>query len=193
MTIGPRLFGYTEADLEVAAIFEPPPAADCTNENDEYGDWISRLEDRAAGIQFMTREHVTDQSADPLLLGLERLRLQRNEIEQQMILLVAYMRENIKPRPYTLQQIADAAGLSVSGTRTFYDDEDVQILDKRIGYAKKTIADEHIRRGTTPGKPSVPLDTTANPGLALAQDGTLARVQRHPDTAAAHPDPSDQT
>ena len=144
------MFGYTDSDVDLAAILEPPPRPDSTNEHGEYDAWIKDLEDRAAGIQFLTHEH----GADPLLQALEHLRRRRNEIEQQMILLVAYMREKVKPRPYTLQQIADAAGLSVSGTRTFYDAGDVEMLEKRIAYAKQLLSQDHLRRGSKPGKPA---------------------------------------
>lgn len=128
-------YGYTAPDVELAAILEPPPPPDCTNENGEYDAWITALEGRAAAIQFLAEEGV-----DPLLHTLEHLRRRRNEIEQQMILLVAYMREKVKPRPYTLQQIADAAGLSISGTRTFYDSEDVQIIEARIASARNVLS-----------------------------------------------------
>jgi hypothetical protein len=148
-----RLFGYTDSDVDLAAILEPPPPRDCTNEHGEYDAWIEQLEDHAASAQLLAGEH----DVDPLLQALEHLRRRRNEIEQQMILLVAYMREKVKPRPYTLQQIADAAGLSVSGTRTFYDADDVQTVEERIAYAKQALIEEHTRRGTEPGRPAAGL------------------------------------
>jgi hypothetical protein len=138
MSFASHLFGYTDSDVDLAAILEPPPPPDCTNEHGEYDAWIRELEDRAAGIQLVTQED----GVDPLLHALENLRRRRNEIEQQMILLVAYMREKVKPRPYTLQQIADAAGLSISGTRTFYDADDVELLEKRIAFARQVLSDQ---------------------------------------------------
>lgn len=179
MTFGSRLLGYTEADLEVAAILEPAPADDCDDGATEYEDWVNRLEERATSVQVMTRSYAAGEGGDPLLLSLERLRRQRNEIEQQMILLAAYMRESIKPRPYTLQRIADAAGLSVSGVRTFYSDEDVQILAERIRTAKQIVADDHGRRGTVPGKPSILIAAEDNPNVAVAQDGTIVPIAHH--------------
>lgn len=187
MSMGTRLFGYTEADMDVAAILEPPPASSGgAVEQEEYEDWIDRLEERTAAVQFMTREHVTDEGDDPLLAGLEGLRRRRNEIEQQMILLVAYMREKVRPRPYTLQQIADAAGLSVSGTRTFYDADDVHGLGERIERAKQAVAEAHARSGTMPGKPTLPVDAErTDPSEATEADGTLTRARLHPDKGDA--------
>lgn len=180
MSTGPRLFGYTPADLELAAILVPPPPPECKNENGEYEHWLDKLERAAAYYQSQAHECSNAGGGDPLPDALNRLRRERNEIEQQMILLVAYMREKIKPRPYTLQQVADAAGLSVSGTRTFYDAEDIETLNARIAYAKEQLAVDHAARGTTPGEPSIPLDPESNPHLTLKPDGTVAPVWLRP-------------
>ena len=146
MSFASHLFGYTDSDVDLAAILEPPPPPDCTNEHGEYDAWIKELEDRAAGIQILTQEH----GADPLLQTLEHLRRRRNEIEQQMTLLVAYLREKVKPRPYTLQQIADVAGFSVSGTRTFYDADDVEMLERRIAFARQVLSERVTQRPRLP-------------------------------------------
>lgn len=183
--LGSLLFGYTSHDLELAAIFVPPPE-DETNEHGEYEDWFENLEERATVQQFWAQQHVNSGAEDPLLASLDGLRRHRNEIEQQMILLVAYMRERIKPRPYTLQQIADAVGLSVSGTRTFYAAEDLEALDRRIAYAKQFIANHHASRGTAPGRPSIPvLPPEAEATYTQSEDGTLARVTLHGDRGGA--------
>ncbi|GAB4974549.1 MULTISPECIES: hypothetical protein [Mycobacterium] len=154
-------YGSTESDVDLAAILEPPPPPDCTNEHGEYDAWITELEGRAASIQFLAQED----GADPLLHALEHLRRRRNEIEQQMTLLVAYMREKVKPRPYTLQQIADAAGLSISGTRTFYDTDDVHMLEERIAFARRILSDHHGTRVAGPPQLAAP-DGPADPAAA---------------------------
>jgi hypothetical protein len=41
-----------------------------------------------------------------------------------MRLLIAYGREFTRPRPYRLEDLARAAGMSISGIRTAYDEED---------------------------------------------------------------------
>lgn len=153
---GTRLIGYDVSDLALAAIFEPPPPVDSVDQSEDYNAWIERLEERAATIRFQTRTQDSGDTTAPLLDYLSSLRQQRNEIEEQMILLVAFMRERVKPRPYTLRQIADAAGMSVSGTRTFYDDDDVAHLADRISRAKAIVFEAHESWGTTPGEPTAP-------------------------------------
>lgn len=57
----------------------------------------------------------------------------------------------------------------------------MQMLDQRIEYAKRAVADEDARRGTTPGTPSIPLAAErTDPSQATEEDGTLARVMLHP-------------
>ncbi len=45
--------------------------------------------------------------------------------EQDLRLLVAYGREFAEPRPYRLDDLARAAGMSISGVRTAYDHDEV--------------------------------------------------------------------
>lgn len=40
-----------------------------------------------------------------------------------MRLLITYAREFVTPRPYRLEDLAQSAGMSISGVRTAYDDE----------------------------------------------------------------------
>ena len=182
MNSASSLFGYTDTDLDVAAILEPSVPTGESPEEVDMEEWLGDVENRASLIQFLTREHATNDGPEPLLDSLERLRRQRNEIEQQMIHLVAYMRERIKPRPYTLQQIADAAGLAVAGTRTFYDEDDVRTLDERIAATKQHIEQAHITAGTTPGRPTIVVDKErVHPSQKVADDGTIERLHLHSD------------
>lgn len=69
----------------------------------------------------------SDQADDDLLLNEIRMARQRKiQAEQDLRMLIAYAREFIRPRPYRLADLARAAGMSVSGIRTLYDDSDVK-------------------------------------------------------------------
>jgi hypothetical protein len=52
-----------------------------------------------------------------------------------MRLLIAYGRRFIHPRPYKLIDLANAAGMSISGVRTAYDDEEVNQAAEVLGRA----------------------------------------------------------
>ena len=67
---------------------------------------------------------------DPLLTSLERTRNRMLAAERDLRLLIAYAREFAEPRPYRLEDLARAAGMSISGVRTAYGhDEITQVAD----------------------------------------------------------------
>ena len=65
-------------------------------------------------------------TADPLLLALADARHRKEQAEQMIRLLVAWGREHAAPRPYRLADLAEAAGMSISGVRTAYGPADVE-------------------------------------------------------------------
>jgi AraC-like DNA-binding protein len=66
-----------------------------------------------------------DRDFDPLLGEIEAARNEMLAAEARMRLLIAYGREFTRPRPYRLEDLARAAGMSISGVRTAYDDDEV--------------------------------------------------------------------
>jgi hypothetical protein len=70
---------------------------------------------------------------DPLLGEIISARAEIRAAEQRLRLLIAYGREFVEPRPYTLDSLAQAAGMSVSGVRTAYDDEEIFTVARQIG------------------------------------------------------------
>jgi hypothetical protein len=70
----------------------------------------------AAGV--MTTE-------DPFPAALADAAQRKQRDDHQIRLLLAYAREHTRPRPYRLADLADAAGMSVSGIRTAYTQADI--------------------------------------------------------------------
>lgn len=75
---------------------------------------------------------------DPLLTTLASLRRQRLELEAATRRLLAYGREFARPRPYRLIDLADAAGMSISGIRTAYDQDDIRQVHAATGLSPTT-------------------------------------------------------
>ena len=50
-----------------------------------------------------------------------------------MRLLIAYGREFTRPRPYRLEDLARAAGMSISGIRTAYDQDEIAEVARLTG------------------------------------------------------------
>ncbi|HEX3966257.1 MAG TPA: hypothetical protein VHZ03_58040 [Trebonia sp.] len=70
---------------------------------------------------------------DPLLTTLAGLRRQRHGLDAAIRRLLAYGREFSRPRPYRLADLADAAGMSISGVRTAYDVDEIQQVARATG------------------------------------------------------------
>jgi hypothetical protein len=69
---------------------------------------------------------ITEQ--DPFLAELAYVRQVTVAAEKRLRLLLAYGREFVSPRPYRLEDLAQAAGMSVSGVRTAYDTDEIDTV-----------------------------------------------------------------
>jgi len=70
---------------------------------------------------------------DPLLAALADANRRKEQATRQIRLLLAYAREHVQPRPYRLADLADAAGMSISGVRTAYTQADIDQAARLTG------------------------------------------------------------
>ncbi len=75
------------------------------------GDIVARAEDERAELAGQLRLARDEGGEDPLLAVVERARDRTREFAE--------------PRPYRLEDLARAAGMSISGIRTAYDDDEI--------------------------------------------------------------------
>ncbi len=85
-------------------------------------------------------------SHDALLTALKDARRRKDEADHDIRVLLAYARELTAPRPYRLADLADAAGISVSGVRTAYTSE----TPTPRGYSRSTPARRDPIGSTSP-------------------------------------------
>ncbi|GAB1639581.1 hypothetical protein [Krasilnikovia sp. MM14-A1259] len=91
----------------------------CQQALDDRQSYLAHLE------QLADAAHEHDEEFDPLLAELEDCRAQIDEAEQRMRLLLAYGREFVRPQPYQLKDLARAAGVSISGVRIAYGEDEI--------------------------------------------------------------------
>jgi hypothetical protein len=137
---------------DIAALLNPMPAH--TDDNDEfYGDMAEGVLREREELAEALRLAWDEGEEDPLLSMLERLRAQRLRLEADMRLLIAYGRSFTHPRPYKLIDLANAAGMSISGVRTAYDageiDQVAEILNRHPAAAADVAASERSATAAT--------------------------------------------
>ena len=76
---------------------------------------------------------------DALLSAVRDARLRKEQADHDLRLLLAYAREIVTPRPYRLADLAEAAGISISGVRTAYNQADVQQAAQLAATAERPI------------------------------------------------------
>lgn len=109
---------------------------------DVHGDIAAAAEDERAELAGQLRLARDESGEDPLLTLVERARDRMLAAERDLRLLLAYAREFTEPRPYRLEDLARAAGMSISGIRTAYDEAEIGEVTAITGLAP--------RRRTTP-------------------------------------------
>jgi hypothetical protein len=71
-----------------------------------------------------------------LLAALADVAQRKQRADYQIRLLLAYAREQVRPRPYRLADLAQAAGMSISGVRTAYTQADIDQAARLTGGAR---------------------------------------------------------
>ena len=116
---------------------EPGEFAD----DSEATGWAAMREDaaeeREAYEQGLRMAWDHDHDFDPLLGEIGAARNAMLAAEARMRLLVAYGREFTRPRPYRLEDLARAAGMSISGIRTAYDEAEIGEVTAITGLAPR--------------------------------------------------------
>jgi len=91
------------------------------------------IEEREAYEQRLRLTWDQQDDFDPLLDEIAAARYAMLQAEARMRLLIAYGREFIRPRPYRLEDLARASGMSISGVRTAYDEDEIAEVARLTG------------------------------------------------------------
>jgi hypothetical protein len=107
---------------------------------DVHGDIMAWAEGERAELAGQLRLARDEGGEDPLITLLGRARARMLAAERDLRLLLAYGREFAEPRPYRLEDLARAAGMSISGIRTAYDGDEVAEVAAVTGLAPRRAA-----------------------------------------------------
>ena len=120
---------------DIAAVLNPMPAPADQEQDDDWGTPAARVWEEREEEAGQLRVSWEEGGIDPLLSTLASLQTQRLRLEADMRLLIAYARRFTHPRPYKLVDLAEAAGMSISGVRIAYDDDELSQLAELLGRA----------------------------------------------------------
>jgi hypothetical protein len=118
---------------DIAALLNPVPAPVDQEQDNDWGAPAARVWEEREEEAGQLRVAWEEGGIDPLLSTLASLRAQRLRLEADMRLLIAYARRFTHPRPYKLIDLAEAAGMSISGVRIAYDDDELGQLAELLG------------------------------------------------------------
>ena len=109
---------------EIAALLHPMPER-AGQDDDAYQPMAETIWQEREDLAEQLRLSLQEEGIDPLLSTLARLHDQRLQLEADMRLLMAYGRCFTSPRPYKLVDLARAAGLSISGVRIAFTNDEI--------------------------------------------------------------------
>ncbi|MGW8955775.1 hypothetical protein [Streptomyces sp. NPDC055709] len=118
---------------DIAAIRFPLPAPGSVTPPDLYLDACEQAErlrtEEAENLQAASE----GLDADPLLLALQDARVRKAVADAEIRRLLAYGREFHGARPYHLESLSDASGMTISGIRTAYGKGEIRQVEHTIG------------------------------------------------------------
>ncbi|MFE7332140.1 hypothetical protein ACFU8W_46220 [Streptomyces sp. NPDC057565] len=117
---------------DIAAVCFPLPAPGSVTPPDLYFEAYEQAEHRRAEEAANLEAASEGLDADPLLLALQGARARKAAADAEIRRLLAYGREFHGARPYRLESLAEASGMTPSGIRTAYGDNEITEVARAI-------------------------------------------------------------
>ena len=118
---------------DVAALIYPMPNRTDETDDDAYQAMAEAAWQEREELAEQLRLSLQEGGVDPLLSVLRQRRGDQLQAEADIRLLIAYARRFTSPQPYKLSDLASAGGMSISGARIAYDDDEIAQVAKVLG------------------------------------------------------------
>jgi hypothetical protein len=132
---------------DLAALRIPLPQPGDVTPEDFYPDALEEAEQAGENYAFTLEAQCDDLQEDSLLIALGNARAAREAADRDIRRLLAYGREFHGDRPYKLEPLAQASGLTPSGIRTGYGSNEIDTVARCIG---RTPDSRRARHPATP-------------------------------------------
>lgn len=117
---------------DLAAIRNPMPTPATVTPADLYPDACAATERHRTDDAHHLEAASDGLDTDPLLLALQEARARKAAADAEIRRLLAYGREFHGTRPYRLESLAEASGMTPSGVRTAYNEEELRQVTHEI-------------------------------------------------------------
>ncbi|GAA3493911.1 hypothetical protein ACWEV9_27425 [Streptomyces albogriseolus] len=118
---------------DLAAIRVPLPQPGDVTPEELYPDALEEAEQARENYALSLEAQHDDLQEDPLLIALGNARAAREAADREIRHLLAYGREFHGERPYKLEPLARASGMTPSGIRTAYGSSEIETVTRCIG------------------------------------------------------------
>ncbi|MET8182367.1 hypothetical protein [Streptomyces sp. NPDC005336] len=118
---------------DITAIRIPLPQPGDVTPQELYPDAREEAEQAREDYAFALEAQRDDLQEDPLLIALGNARAAREAADREIRHLLAYGREFHGERPYKLEPLAQASGMTPSGIRTAYGSSEIETVARGIG------------------------------------------------------------
>ncbi|MFI8186717.1 hypothetical protein ACIF70_40480 [Actinacidiphila glaucinigra] len=137
---------------DIAAIRHPLPRPQDVTPPEQFPDALEQVE-RARAQEAMSLEAASDGlEADPLLVALSDARARRRAAEAEVRRLLAYGRAFHGSRPYRLEDLAEASGMTPSGVRTAFGEAELDFVTEQVGRAPDARTARRPKDSATDGR-----------------------------------------
>ncbi|MGW3099665.1 hypothetical protein ACWDCC_40190 [Streptomyces sp. NPDC001102] len=120
---------------DLAAIRIPLPQPGDVTPQELYPDAFEEAEQAREDYAHALEAQCDGLQKDPLLIALGNARAAREAADREIRHLLAYGREFHGERPYKLEPLAQASGMTPSGIRTAYGPSEIETVARGIGRA----------------------------------------------------------